>query len=262
MSKPTEHIKAVTKAIEFMKQNIDEELTSEKLAEVAGYSPCHFSRVFKEVTGVSPRYYLSALRIERGKELLIGSSSNSILKTLLQLGFQSMGTFSAKFKQYVGLSPKQFQSNAGNLHRFMNDFAETNIEIPSSVTLPAVKCEIDVPHSFKGLIFVGLFPRPIPDQRPVMGAAIRENQRDYIFTGVPKGTFYALAAVIPWSLNPRDYFLLSKNLRGKADGSIEISENTFCQVHIKLREPLPYDPPILINLPRLLFENESKLEEK
>jgi AraC family transcriptional regulator len=60
----------------------------------------------------------------------------------------------------------------------------------------------------------------------------------------------------------RDYFLLSKNLRGNAEGYDEISENTFCKVHIKIREPLPYDPPILINLPRLLFEKESKLEEK
>jgi AraC family transcriptional regulator len=194
MANPAEHIDAITKAIEYMKQNIDEELTSEKLAVVAGYSTYHFSRVFKEVTGVSPRHYLSALRIEAGKELLVGSSSQSILKTLLQVGFQSIGTFSAKFKQFVGLSPKQFQSNARNLHQFMNDFAEVNVELTDSLSLPAVKCEIEVPEGFKGLIFVGLFPRPIPDQRPIKGTALRESQKEYIFTRVPNGRFYAMAA--------------------------------------------------------------------
>lgn len=262
MANSAEHIEAVIKAIEYMKKNIDEELTTEKLAEVAGYSPYHFSRVFKEVTGVSPRHYLSALRIEAGKELLIGSSSYSILKTLLKIGFKSMGTFSMKFKQFVGLSPKQFQSKAGKLHRFMNDFDEAVDGLPGSVILPAVRCEIEVQASFKGLIFVGLFPRPIPDQKPIMGTAIRDAQQGCFFSGVPAGIYYVLAAAIPWSLNPRDYFLLSKNLRGKAEGPVEISENTICKVHIKLREPLSYDPPILINLPSLLFEKESKLEEK
>jgi len=173
-----------------------------------------------------------------------------------------MGTFSFKFKQFVGQSPKQFQNNAVKLHRFMNDYDEANLEIPVSVKLPAVRCTLEVPVFFKGIIFVGLFPRPIPDQRPVVGIALGGTKKECIFSKVPPGTYYALSTAIPWSLNPRDYFLLSKNLRGKSEGPVEISEDIFCEVHIKLRDPLPYDPPILINLPSLLFEKDSKLEEK
>ncbi|MBT2679380.1 helix-turn-helix transcriptional regulator [Bacillus sp. ISL-35] len=245
-----------------MKENINEELTSEKLAEVAGYSSYHFSRIFKDVTGVSPRHYLSALRIEAGKEQLIDSASDSILKTLLNIGFQSLGTFSSKFKQFVGQSPKQFQKNAEELHRYMNSLDEFPNDLVVDVKLPAVRCKVEAPEDFKGLIFVGLFPRPIPDQAPLAGAAIRNTQREVTFYGLPPGTYYALAAAIPWSLNPRDYFLLRKNLRGKAEESIKISSETVADVFIKLRDPLPYDPPILINLPSLLFEKDSKLEEK
>ncbi|WP_102262700.1 helix-turn-helix domain-containing protein [Mesobacillus jeotgali] len=262
MSTTKEQIELVSKTIEYMKKNIEEEITSEKLAELAGYSLYHFTRVFKDVTGISPRHFLSALRIEAGKEKLIGPSSGSILRTLLEIGFQSFGTFSSKFKQFVGQSPKQFQNSAVKLHRFMNDYDEVNLGEPVSVKSPAVRCTLEVPVFFKGIIFVGLFPRPIPDQRPVVGIALRGTKKEYVFSKVPPGTYFALATAIPWSLNPRDYFLLSKNLRGKADCPVEISENNICIVNIKLREPLPYDPPILINLPSLLFEKDSKLEEK
>jgi AraC family transcriptional regulator len=262
MEQATEHIRAVTKTIEFMKENINEELTSEKLAAVAGYSPYHFSRVFKEVTGVSPRHYLSALKIEAGKEMLMDSSSHSILKTLLDIGFQSLGTFSSKFKQFVGQSPKQFQKKSSQLHRLMNELDERQIAIPDGVKLPAVRCRVEAPEDFKGLIFVGLFPRPIPDQAPIAGTALRHTHREVTLSRVPTGTYYALAAAIPRSLNTRDYFLLSKNLRGKAEGAIEISTGSLINVHIKLREPMPYDPPILVNLPSLLLEKDSKLEEK
>ncbi|RSD29038.1 helix-turn-helix domain-containing protein [Mesobacillus subterraneus] len=262
MNCSTDQIQAVTKAIQFMKQNLDEELTSERLADIAGYSPYHFTRVFKEVTGASPRHYLSALRIEEGKARLIKRDSESILKTVMMIGFRSLGSFSTKFKQFVGLSPKQFRTSADKLHQFMNEYEDVEWCYSSQLRLPVIKCRIECPPDFRGLIFVGLFSRPIPDEKPIMGTAIRPEQSEYIFSKVPDGTYYVLAAAIPWSLDPRDYFLLSKNLRGKAKEPMEITEGISKEVSIKLRPPLPYDPPILINLPKLLFEKESKLEEK
>ncbi|MFZ3589442.1 N-acetylglucosamine-6-phosphate deacetylase [Bacillus sp. DJP31] len=121
MANTNDQIKAVIQAIEYMKIHLTKEITSEELAFMVGYSPYHFSRVFKEVTCVSPRHYLSALRIEAGKEILVNSSS-STLKTLLLIGFRSLGTFSSKFKQSVGLSPKQFQMSANDLHQFINQY--------------------------------------------------------------------------------------------------------------------------------------------
>ena len=67
-----------------------------------------------------------------------------------------------------------------------------------------------------------------------------------------------MLAGIPWSLNPRDYFLLSKSLRGKREEPVHIDEETDLAVNITLREPLPYDPPIVVNLPLLLFEKDRK----
>ncbi|WP_010098233.1 helix-turn-helix transcriptional regulator [Ornithinibacillus scapharcae] len=253
-------VQVVMKAIQYMKEHLDEEITSDSLAKYVGYSPYHFSRVFKEVTGVPPRHYLSALRIESGKQLLV-NSSNSILKTLLGVGFRSFGTYSSKFKQFVGLSPKQFQKNMHSLHQFIHEYNFPNEGFPLEDIGPSITCHIIAPPSFKGIIFVGLFPKPIPDQAPIVGTALTHNQTRCTFSKVPLGDYYVLAAGIPKSLNPKNYFILDSALRGKTDSRIEIISANHKDVKIQLRDPLPYDPPILVNLPKLLFDKIRKQEE-
>ncbi|MFD2044281.1 helix-turn-helix domain-containing protein [Ornithinibacillus salinisoli] len=257
----SEKKKVVLQAIEYMKNHIDEEITSEALAKHVGYSPYHFSRIFKDITGVSPRHYLSALRIEAGKEILINSSS-SILKTLLHVGFRSMGSFNTKFKKFVGLPPKQFQSSIQDLHQFINEFEFSEELTQIDIQNPSITCHLEIPSTFKGILFVGLFPRPIPDQNPIHGTAISHHEKSCTFTNIPLGTYYIMATAISRSINPINYFVLDNALRGMADTPIHIQENTAETVHILLREPLPYDPPILINLPKLLFEKDNKANKK
>jgi len=256
MENKNDQMKAVKISIDYMKKNIDAEITSEELAYLVGYSPYHFSRIFKEITGVSPRHYLSALRIEAGKEMLISSKSPSILKILLLIGFRSLGTFGSKFKQFVGLSPKQFQLSTNDLHDFVNQYKESPLLLVS--TAPKLSCHFEVPPTFKGIIFVGLFPRAIPDQKPIIGTAFTQNQTSCVFSDIPPGTYYVLAAALKWSLNPKDYFLLNRALRGKYDKPIVITKTTEVEVTLSLRNPLPTDPPILVNLPQLLFEQVKK----
>lgn len=254
-----DHQSAVIQAIEYMKEHLDEELTSVELARKAGYSPYHFSRIFKAVTGISPRQYLSALRIEAGKTHLLEAPS-LMVKILRRIGFSSLGSFQSRFKNYVGVSPRKFRSLSHELHGYVNQYEETALPLQIEQEegfLPRVRCYVEAPPSFKGIIFVGLFPRPIPDQRPTTGSALNLRNRSCTFTGVPPGTYYALAAGIPWSLNPKDYFLLDKCLRAKADEPLYITAGTDVEITLTLREPLPVDPPIIINLPLLLFEKEQ-----
>ncbi|WP_407270336.1 helix-turn-helix domain-containing protein [Radiobacillus sp. PE A8.2] len=256
MEKAIYKIDVVVKAIEFMRINLDKQITSEDLARSVGYSPYHFTRIFKEVTGISPRHFLSALRVEAGKEILVNASSPSVLKTLLSIGFQSIGTFSTKFKQFVGLSPKKFQLNARLLHKYINQYQNDEVILNTKFNSPIITINLDVPNSFKGLIFIGLFPRPIPDQKPIMGTVVKDQTR-CVFTCIPPGNYFIMAAAIPWSMNPKDYFILDKALRGKIDPVVQVAKDTDTEQTISLREALPTDPPILINLPQLLFEREK-----
>jgi AraC family transcriptional regulator len=251
----SEHITAVDKAIAYMKQHLEEEVTTKKLADLTGYSHFHFTRIFKKATGISPRHFLSALRIEQGKEEL--AQSSSLTKAMMASGYLSQGTFQTRFKNYVGISPKRYEASIKMLQEMMD---KTKTLLPEGGELEAlgsgakVSCHIQVPRGFRGIIFVGLFPKPIPDQRPVKGTAFSHNSSQCIFTDIPEGTYYLLAAGLEWGVNPLRYFQPGTFLRGKFERTIEITKNTDCKAAVQLREPLSHDPPILINLPLLLFE--------
>ncbi|WP_054955855.1 AraC family transcriptional regulator [Paenibacillus dakarensis] len=254
---------AVEKAIQYMKEHLNEDIKAEQLANIVGYSPYHFARVFKSITGITIRQYLSALRIESGKSYLLKEPS-LLVKILHSIGFSSSGSFHTRFKQFVGLSPKQFRSSSELLHNYVKQYESAPLSLPQGQesVLPRIQCHVTTPETFRGLIFVGLFPRPVPDQRPVAGTALNLRNRTCQFTGVPHGTYYVLAAGIPWSLNPRDYFLLEHAPRGIYDHSILVDETTDLNLKITLREPSPFDPPIVINLPLLLFEQDQKKNAK
>ncbi|MGE8205078.1 helix-turn-helix domain-containing protein [Heyndrickxia sp. NPDC080065] len=250
----SEHIRITEEAIKYMRNHLSEDLTSEQLASSVGYSTYHFIRIFKDVTGISPRHYLSALRIEAGKDHLSHSPS-SILKILLSIGFQSIGSFSTRFKQFVGQSPRDFRQKMNTLHQHFIQYQTKEISpfVEKNQT-PSISFNIKTPSSFKGIIFAGLFPRPIPDQRPVVGTAFNHQKKMCTFSNVPKGDYYLLIAGIPWNSNPLKCFSSDRLLRGKYERVIQMKESTNEHVTIQLREPLPYDPPIVINLPLLLFE--------
>ncbi|GAB6926852.1 AraC family transcriptional regulator [Paenibacillus sp. JCM 10914] len=252
-----EHRGTVQQTIEYMKGHLDEPMTTQQLADLAGYSPFHFSRVFKRVTGISVRQYLSALRVESGKSELLKRPS-LLVKIGMNIGLSSPGTFNTRFKQFVGLSPKRFRSTSESLHQYVNQYENKPLHWTEEEqnVLPRIHCQIEAPETFRGMIYVGLFPRPVPDQKPITGTAVNLRNRSCILTRIPAGTYYVLAAGIPWSLNPRDYFLLNKSLRGKLDTPVHIEETTELSVKITLREPLPFDPPIVVNLPLLLFEKD------
>ena len=235
---------------------MDEKITTRDLARNAGYSTYHFIRIFKDVTGISPRHFLSALRIEKGKQMLADSYSPSIVKTSLETGFQSVGTFSTTFKNSVGVSPKTFLGSMNFLHSFMNTHSFQE-DMEENFIKPAVICHLEVPDQFQGIVFAGLFPEPIPESRPVVGTALKPATKKCIFSKVSPGIYYLLSAAISWSINPKDYFLLSKSLRGKSEHPIHVLEDSIIEVSVRLREPIPFDPPILVNLPLLLFEKET-----
>lgn len=250
-----EHVAAAEQAILYMKSHLEEEITSEQLAAHVGYSPYHFTRIFKNVTGISPRHYLSALRMESGKSALLQEPSR-LVKVLLSIGFRSAGSFNTRFKQQVGVPPRAFRVGSQALAAYMNQFKDRELSLPApgKEAAPQITCRIEAPASFRGLIFIGLFPRPIPDRRPVAGTALAGGKRTCAFSDVPPGTYYALAAGIPWSLRPKDYFVLDRAIRGKYPSAIEVNDRTALGIAIQLRDPLPCDPPIVVSLPQLLFE--------
>src|ERR1035437_7975337 len=97
---------SVARAIRHMKEHLAAPLNLDELAQTAAISKFHFVRVFDETTGTTPHQFLSCLRIQRAKELLLKSSS-PITEVCLEVGYNSLGSFSSTFSELDGLSPQE-----------------------------------------------------------------------------------------------------------------------------------------------------------
>ena len=81
------------------------------LARVAHVSSAHFSRQFRATFGESPHRYLQRRRVERAMELL-RETGRPVTEICLDVGFNSLGTFSRTFREIVGVSPVAYRKNA------------------------------------------------------------------------------------------------------------------------------------------------------
>jgi transcriptional regulator GlxA family with amidase domain len=99
---------AVQRAIDVMHKDLGTNITVDDLARTALFSRFHFTRVFRQVTGLPPGQFLSALRLERAKQLLTSTSMN-VVDISVQVGYSSVGTFSTRFNRSVGMSPTNYR---------------------------------------------------------------------------------------------------------------------------------------------------------
>jgi AraC-like DNA-binding protein len=85
-----------------------EPLTVPRLAREAGVSPCHFVRLFHGAFGQTPHRYLTDVRIERARRMLAADEA-SVTDVCLEVGFSSLGSFSALFSRRVGMPPSGYR---------------------------------------------------------------------------------------------------------------------------------------------------------
>jgi|SRR5699024_6267674 len=94
--------------ITYIHQNIHNPISLSDLANHVAYSPFHFTRIFKEQIGISPLYYVSSLRLQKAKDMLL--KTNLTVRDIgLEVGQQSLGTFTTRFTERVGQTPSQFR---------------------------------------------------------------------------------------------------------------------------------------------------------
>lgn len=85
-----------------------EPLAVTDLAKAAGLSPAHFSREFRAAFGESPHAYLLTRRLERAAALLL-TTDRSVAEICLDVGLQSVGSFTSTFTRTYGLSPTAYR---------------------------------------------------------------------------------------------------------------------------------------------------------
>ena len=110
------HAAAVAKACALIDE-ADEMPSLDALADAVGSSRYHFHRVFKAVTGVTPKAYADARRGERVRQEL--GRSETVTQAIYGAGFNSNGRFYATSDSLLGMTPTQYRTGGnGNVIRF------------------------------------------------------------------------------------------------------------------------------------------------
>ncbi len=100
---------AVRKAIEFMMANLGQDVSREEIATAAGVESRHFSRLFKQTTGMTPKRYLLELQVEKVRELLQSGSDLPLGEIAQQCGFYDQSHMGSEFRRQVGTTPDSYR---------------------------------------------------------------------------------------------------------------------------------------------------------
>jgi AraC-like DNA-binding protein len=97
----------VVRARELLRSEAHDELGVGEIAARVTLSPSHLIRVFGALFGDTPHQLRTRARLERAKSLLAAGAS--VTEVCLEVGFSSVGSFSALFSRRVGLAPSAFR---------------------------------------------------------------------------------------------------------------------------------------------------------
>ncbi len=99
---------------DFLAEGLDQPLRLADAAREAYLSPYHYHRLFARAFGETPHEFVTRLRIERAKRLL-ARERMPVTDVCFAVGYESLGSFSSRFRQLVGSSPSEYQRSVGKL---------------------------------------------------------------------------------------------------------------------------------------------------
>ncbi len=248
-----------------------EPLTLRAMAEMADLSPFHFDRVFRAVAGAAPFEFQAAVRIDEAKRLLV-TTDLSVTEVCFEMGYSSLGTFSARFARLVGASPASLRRIAqrplqDELLRLgqlgpLRPAAPPAYRPDASGGALGVRGEITLDRPGPTLVFVGLFSERIPQGWPVAGT-ILPRPGPFRIVPVPDGRYHLLAAAVPWFDDPQRMLLPGDALRvGTAGPTTVHGGGGARRLGVAMRPPAPTDPPIVVALPLLLARRVALIRER
>ena len=112
-----EYVRRVNRVIDHVRDHLGEDLSLAALARLAAFSPFHFHRVFRAVTGETVFGFIQRLRIERAAHILRNDAERSVLEVALDHGFGSAATFARAFRARFGTTATAWRTAAARQER-------------------------------------------------------------------------------------------------------------------------------------------------
>lgn len=116
MSKASEYAAKFNKVFDYIDKHLDEELTLERLSQLACFSKYHFHRQFSAYTGIAVFKYVQLVRLKRASYRLVFNNAERITDIALDARFENPESFSRAFKNTFGQTPSEFRDNPAWQH--------------------------------------------------------------------------------------------------------------------------------------------------
>lgn len=104
-----EYIRRIHKVQDYIEDHIEKSLSIEELAGAAGFSKYHFSRIFQGMLHEPLAHYVNRIRMERALFLLAHRADKNMTDIAFELGLSDSAVFSRAFKNYYGVSPREYR---------------------------------------------------------------------------------------------------------------------------------------------------------
>ena len=98
------------KITDYISAHLNQNISLSQLAGIINLSQYHFSRLFKQSTGITPHQYLTQCRIDKAKQLL-SKTELTITDITFKIGLNNHSSFTRLFRKYVGTTPKSFRAS-------------------------------------------------------------------------------------------------------------------------------------------------------
>jgi AraC family transcriptional regulator len=103
------YAKRFGQVFDYIDRHLDEELSVERLSEVANFSRFHFHRQFSDYTGITVARYVQLMRLRRASYRLVFNPEARITDIALEAAFENPESFSRAFKNTFGQTPSRFR---------------------------------------------------------------------------------------------------------------------------------------------------------
>lgn len=103
----------INRVFQYIDENLDSDLSLNAISEIACFSPFHFHRIFKTITGETLNEFITRRRVEKSASDLI-HKSDGVTEISLKYGFNTNSSFTRAFKKFYGVSPSGFRKQNPN----------------------------------------------------------------------------------------------------------------------------------------------------
>lgn len=109
-SHPSSHNEVIQRALSYISQNYAKKLSLESICNQLFISKYFFVRKFHAEVGCSPKQYITKIRLEKAKYMLI-HTNNSVTEIAQAVGFENEKNIYYAFKSVLGISPREYKEN-------------------------------------------------------------------------------------------------------------------------------------------------------